>query len=124
LLDPDRQELPGKRVCGEFTTYGPSVHPSGGPARQPLLPAPSELLRESPTLKSRLGESEELTIAVDGQRTRDVTDLDTVLEKAEAGEVIYLTVIHAGQREQIPVELPVGASCQSSLLKIWSVTTC
>lgn len=58
--------------------------------------------------QSGFGSSHELIIAVDGQRTRDVTDLGDVLTKAQAGEIVYLTVVSGGQREQIPVELPVG----------------
>ena len=55
---------------------------------------------------SGIGDSHELIIAVDGQRTRDVIDFDKAIEKAEGGEVVYLTVIRAGLREQIRVELP------------------
>jgi S1-C subfamily serine protease len=56
--------------------------------------------------QSGIGISHELIIAVDGQRTRDVTDFGEAIEKAEAGEVVYLTVLSHGQREQLRVELP------------------
>jgi len=56
--------------------------------------------------QSGIGQSRELIIAVDGQRTRDVTDFGEAIEKAEAGEVVYLTVLSRGQREQLRVELP------------------
>jgi S1-C subfamily serine protease len=56
--------------------------------------------------KSGIGASRELIIAVDGQRTRDVTDFGEAIEKAEAGEVVYLTIVSGGRREQIRVELP------------------
>jgi hypothetical protein len=58
--------------------------------------------------QSGLGSSHELIIAVDAQRTRDVADLGDALTKAHAGEIVYLTVVSGGEREQIPVELPVG----------------
>jgi S1-C subfamily serine protease len=49
-----------------------------------------------------------LIIAVDGQRTRDVTDFRDAIAKAKAGEIVYLTIVSGGRREQISVELPVG----------------
>ena len=58
--------------------------------------------------QSGFGSSHELIIAVDGQRTRDVTDFSDALANAEPGEIIYLTVVSGGRREQIPVELPVA----------------
>jgi S1-C subfamily serine protease len=58
--------------------------------------------------QSGFGSSHELIIAVDGQRTRDVTDFGDALANAQAGEIIYLTVVSDGRREQIPVELPVA----------------
>jgi S1-C subfamily serine protease len=56
--------------------------------------------------QSGIGQSRELIIAVDGQRTRDVTDFGEAIEKAAAGEVVYLTVLSRGQREQVRVALP------------------
>jgi S1-C subfamily serine protease len=56
---------------------------------------------------SGIGESLETIIAVDGERTRDVTDFEEAIEKAEPGEVVYLTVVSGGRREQIRVALPV-----------------
>lgn len=56
---------------------------------------------------SGIGESHQTIIAVDGERTRDVTDFEEAIEKAEAGEVVYLTVVSGGRREQIRVALPV-----------------
>jgi len=58
--------------------------------------------------QSGFGASREIIIAVDGQRTRDVTDLGDALAKAQAGEIVYLTIVSGGERQQIPVELPVG----------------
>ncbi len=44
-------------------------------------------------------------IAVDGERTRNVFDFENAIEKAQAGEIAYLTVLSHGRREQIPVPL-------------------
>jgi S1-C subfamily serine protease len=49
----------------------------------------------------------ETIIAVDGERTRNVIDFEEAIENADAGEVVYLTVVSGGQREQIRVALPV-----------------
>ena len=54
-----------------------------------------------------MGQPHETIIAVDGERTRDVTDFEEVIEKAKPGEVVYLTVVSGGRREQIRVALPV-----------------
>lgn len=56
---------------------------------------------------SGVGEAHETIIAVDGERTRDLTDFEEAIEKAKAGEVVYLTVVSGGRREQIRVALPV-----------------
>jgi hypothetical protein len=56
---------------------------------------------------SKIGEPHQTIIAVDGERTRDVTEFEEAIEKADAGEVVYLTVVSGGQREQIRVALPV-----------------
>jgi S1-C subfamily serine protease len=56
---------------------------------------------------SKIGEPHETIIAVDGERIRDVTEFEEALEKADAGEVVYLTVVSGGRREQIQVALPV-----------------
>jgi S1-C subfamily serine protease len=56
---------------------------------------------------SEIGQSHETIIAVDGERTRDIADFEEAIEKAEAGEVVYLTVVRGGRREQIRVALPL-----------------
>jgi hypothetical protein len=56
---------------------------------------------------SKIGEPHETIIAVDGERTRDVAEFEEAIEKADAGEVVYLTVVSSGRREQIRVPLPV-----------------
>jgi S1-C subfamily serine protease len=63
--------------------------------------------------QSGIGQSHELIIAVDGQRTRDVTDFGEAIAKAEAGQFVYLTVLSHGQREQLRVELPVACLSDS-----------
>ena len=56
---------------------------------------------------SKIGEPHQTIIAVDGERTRDVTEFEDAIEKADAGEVVCLTVVSSGQREQIRVALPI-----------------
>ena len=41
------------------------------------------------------------------ESARDVTDFEEAIEKAEAGEVVYLTLVSGGRREQIRVALPL-----------------
>jgi hypothetical protein len=56
---------------------------------------------------SKIGEPHATIIAVDGERTRNVTEFEEAIEKADAGEVVYLTVVSSGRREQIRVALPI-----------------
>ncbi len=56
--------------------------------------------------QSGLGESHDLIIAVDGQRTRNLNDFMRAIGEAEAGEIVYLTVVSEGRRNQVRVELP------------------
>jgi hypothetical protein len=56
---------------------------------------------------SNIGQSHETIIAVDGERTPDIAEFEGAIEKAGPGEVVYLTVVSGGQREQIRVALPV-----------------
>jgi S1-C subfamily serine protease len=56
---------------------------------------------------SKAAEPHEMIIAVDGKRICDVIDFEEALEKAEAGEVVYLTVVRHDRREQIRLALPV-----------------
>jgi len=53
-----------------------------------------------------IGQSRELIIAVDAQRTRNVGELESALTQAEPGETVYLTVVSGGRREQVRVSLP------------------
>jgi|HubBroStandDraft_1064217.scaffolds.fasta_scaffold101504_2 S1-C subfamily serine protease len=56
---------------------------------------------------SKIGEPHQTIIAVDGERTRNVTEFEDAIEKADAGEVVYLTVVSRGRRKQIRVTLPI-----------------
>jgi S1-C subfamily serine protease len=56
--------------------------------------------------QSVLGESHVLIIAVDGERTRNLDDFMRAIGEAEAGEIVYLTVVSDGRRNQFRVELP------------------
>jgi S1-C subfamily serine protease len=55
---------------------------------------------------SGIGKSNELIIAVDGRRTRNVTDFGEAISEAQAGEIVYLTVVSNGERRQARVTLP------------------
>ena len=53
-----------------------------------------------------VGESHDLIIAVDGERTRNIADLQDALSREDGGEIVYLVVVRAGRRECIAVRLP------------------
>ena len=53
-----------------------------------------------------VGESHDLIIAVDGERTRDIADLQDALSREDGGEIVYLVVVRAGRRECVAVRLP------------------
>jgi S1-C subfamily serine protease len=64
--------------------------------------------------QSGIGQSHQLIIAVDGQRTRDLFDLGQALQETKAGEIVYLTVVSGGRRAQVRVALPpIGADTNS-----------
>jgi S1-C subfamily serine protease len=65
---------------------------------------------------SGLGKSQEFIIAVDGKRTHDVIELGEAFDKAETGEVVYLTVVRDGKRKQFPVALPGPTPLSEKLL--------
>jgi S1-C subfamily serine protease len=52
-----------------------------------------------------IGKSFDLTVAVDGQRIHNVSDLHDALNEATAGQMVYLVVIRKGQRESIVIRL-------------------
>jgi len=53
-----------------------------------------------------VGESHDLIIAVDGERTRNIADLQDALSREDGGEIVYLVVLRAGHRECVAVRLP------------------
>jgi S1-C subfamily serine protease len=55
---------------------------------------------------SSIGESHDLIIAVDGQRTRNIIEFEDALGKAEPGESVYLVIARASRRQQFRVDLP------------------
>jgi len=56
--------------------------------------------------QSDVGESHDLIIAVDGERTRNIVDLQDALSRADDGEIVYLVVVRAGRRQYVAVRLP------------------
>jgi len=56
--------------------------------------------------EAEIGKSYDLIIGVDGERIRDVMDLDDSLQKVEPGEIVYLSTIRPRHRVQIPVTVP------------------
>jgi S1-C subfamily serine protease len=57
---------------------------------------------------SGVGESREFIIAVDGNRTHDVNDFGEALSQAQPGQIVYLTLVRNGQREQLRIRLSGG----------------
>jgi S1-C subfamily serine protease len=55
---------------------------------------------------SDVGESHDLIIAVDGERTRNIADLQDALSRAGDGEIVYLIVVRAGRRQCVAIRLP------------------
>ena len=53
-----------------------------------------------------VGESHDLIIAVDGERTRNIADLQDALSREDGGEIVYLVVVRAGRRDCVAVHLP------------------
>ena len=56
--------------------------------------------------QSDVGESHDLIIAVDGERTRNIADLQDALSREDGGEIVYLVVVRAGRRECVSARLP------------------
>jgi S1-C subfamily serine protease len=52
-----------------------------------------------------IGESYDLIIAIDGQRTRNVQELRQALADAASGELVYLVLVRAGRRYNAVVAL-------------------
>jgi S1-C subfamily serine protease len=47
-----------------------------------------------------------MIIGVDGTRVTDLPDLENSLRDVQPGETVYLSLIHNGAREQLPVLIP------------------
>jgi PDZ domain-containing protein len=56
---------------------------------------------------SKAVETHEMIVAVDGKRTSDVIDFEEAIENAGPGEVVYLTVVRRGERQQLRLALPL-----------------
>jgi S1-C subfamily serine protease len=67
---------------------------------------PAAMLGAIAMQHSSIGQSQDLIIAVDAQRTRNVGELESALSRAEPGETVYLTIVTVGRREQVRVNLP------------------
>jgi S1-C subfamily serine protease len=50
-----------------------------------------------------IGVSRDTIVAVDSERARDVSDLESQIDQRRDGPIVYLTVIRSGRREQIRV---------------------
>ncbi|HUN58460.1 MAG TPA: PDZ domain-containing protein [Candidatus Binataceae bacterium] len=61
-----------------------------------------------------LGESYDLIIAVDGWRVMNYIEFADRLHDLQPGEIVYLSVIRNGIRQQIPVEVPQDAIISTS----------
>lgn len=57
---------------------------------------------------SGLGEPRDLIIAVDGARTRDIVEFENAISRAAAGEIVYVTIVRDGRRQQLRVSLTGG----------------
>jgi hypothetical protein len=55
--------------------------------------------------QSGIGESYDIIIAADGQRTHDVRELEEALREAIRGELVYLVIVRKGRRESVVVRL-------------------
>jgi S1-C subfamily serine protease len=59
---------------------------------------------------SGIGETFDLVIGVDGRRVRHILDFQDVTSEVRAGDTVYLTIVRAGKRIQLPVTIPAGAA--------------
>lgn len=55
--------------------------------------------------ESGLGQPRDLIIAVDGARTQDVVEFESAIRRANVGEIVYLTIVRDGRRQQFRVKL-------------------
>jgi hypothetical protein len=71
-----------------------------------------------PMLAKKMGSPRayDVIVAIDGERIREVSELEDSLHKAKAGETIYVTIIREGQRVQLRVPMRAIASAPTSLV--------
>ncbi len=62
---------------------------------------------------SRVGESYDMVIAVDSVRVTNFLDFNDRMRQVQPGDIIYLTVVRNGHREQVQVKVP-GAPLASN----------
>jgi len=53
-----------------------------------------------------IGRDGDLIIAVDGSRVTNVIDFEDDIRDAQPGEIVYLTIVRAGARQQLQVPIP------------------
>jgi S1-C subfamily serine protease len=53
-----------------------------------------------------IGQDGDLIIAVDGSRVTNLADFEAETHEAQAGEIVYLTIVRGGGRVQVPVHIP------------------
>ncbi len=58
---------------------------------------------------SGIGDSHDLIIAVDGQRTRNIVEFEDAVGRAEPGESVYLVIARASRRQQFRLDLPASS---------------
>jgi S1-C subfamily serine protease len=90
--------LQGRRAAAQVALVALTV---GG-----LFFPPAGMLGAIVMQNSGIGQSHDLIIAVDAQRTRNVGELENALSQAEPGETVYLTIVTVGRRDQVRVNLP------------------
>ena len=57
-------------------------------------------------VRLEIGRDGDLIIAVDGSRVSNVLDFEDDLRDAQPGEIVYLTIVRAGERLQVRVPIP------------------
>ena len=60
--------------------------------------------------QSSIGETFDLLIGVDGRRVRHILDFQDLTSNVRPGDTVYLTIVRAGKRVQLPVRIPAGAT--------------
>lgn len=68
---------------------------------------PPAMLAAAVVSGTRVGESYDLIIGLDGERITNYLDFSQRMSQARAGELVYLSVSRNGKRMQIPIRVPV-----------------